>query len=137
MPSVHANLTRQPGRYLLSTRDQHLVADATASRGGPGEAWTAAELLLGALLTCAQAVVESTARTTGVTLRDARIEAESEPDADKPGHYAFIRLRFELHGPTQAQAEELVAAFTSVCPIYGSLSRGAPVTVTVRGSTEP
>jgi uncharacterized OsmC-like protein len=131
MTQVNATTTTTFGRFLLSTRNQHLVADATTARGGPGEAWTAAELLLAALLTCAHAVLAANARESGTALSGTNIFADSEPDADRPGHYAHIRLHFELHGVTQAEADALVASFTAVCPIYGSLSRGAPVSVEV------
>lgn len=133
MYSVTSALSRQNGRYLLSARDQHLVADATRSRGGPGEAWSAGELLLSALITCANAVIESVALERGIALRDARVDASCAADEERAGHYAYIRLAFHLQGPLQEEAEQLVAAFTSICPIYGTLSRGAPVTIAVNG----
>ncbi|RJG00994.1 OsmC family protein [Noviherbaspirillum sedimenti] len=128
-------LTRQTGRYLLSARDQHLVADATQSRGGPGEAWSAGELLLSALLTCANAVIQSVALERNIALLDARIDGSCEADPERQGHYAHIRLDIQLDGPSQEEAEELVFAFTAVCPIYGSLSRGAPVSLALNGKS--
>ncbi|MET0208859.1 MAG: OsmC family protein [Burkholderiaceae bacterium] len=137
MPRIQSVTTRQSGRYLLSARDQHLVADATPSRGGSGEAWMAGELLLAALATCASAVVQDTAHAAGIDIQDVRLDIESETDAADSSHYAFIRIGVTVVGATQSQAEQLVAEFTRVCPIYGSLSRGAPVTVTVRGEGSP
>lgn len=133
MPSLRSTTIGQQGRYLLSAREQHLIADATASRGGPGEAWLAAELLLAALATCAQAVIESSAREQGVALRAVRVNGEAEADEARPGHYAFVRLDFELDGATDDQARALVGVYLEICPIYGSVSRGAPVSVTIRG----
>jgi len=133
MFSTSSTLTRQSGRYLLHSRDQHLVADATQTRGGPGEAWSAGELLLAALLTCANAVIESEALARKIALVDLQIDGSCKADAERKGHYSSIRLAITIAGPAQEQAEELVDAFTSVCPIYGSLSRGAPVSLTVNG----
>lgn len=126
-------LTRLPGRYLLTTRDQHLVTDSMKSRGGPGEAWSAGELLAGALVSCCNAIVESAANEKSMALDDLRIQASAEPDESKPGHYSYVRLEIHIDGPAQAQAEELVTVFTTICPIYGSLKRGAPVTVQLNG----
>ena len=131
MANVTAQLSRQPGRYLLSARDQHLVADASPARGGSGQGWSAQELLLAALLTCAQAVIEDEARQDNLDLRDLRLQADSQIDENRPGHYEWIRLELHFTGLTQAQAESLTGRFTTVCPIYGSLSRGAPLSVVV------
>lgn len=130
--TVTGRLSGQAGRYLLQTRDQHLVADASASRGGEGQAWQAAELLLGALITCSNAVIDDEARKAGVALPALEINASCEPDEQNPGHYLYIRLDYLFTGVSQQQADALVEAFRQVCPIYGSLSRGAPVSITVR-----
>lgn len=127
-----SRLSRQPGRYLLQTRDQHLVADASTGRGGHGQAWQAAELLLGALITCSNAVIEDEAGKAGIALPGLEINASCEPDEQKPGHYLYIRLDYLFSGVSQEQADTLVEAFKQVCPIYGSLSRGAPVSISVR-----
>lgn len=128
-----SSLTRLPGRYLLTTRDQHLVTDSMKSRGGPGEAWSAGELLAGALVSCCNALIEFAANERNMALQDLRVQASCAPDENKPGHYAHVTLEIFIDGPTQAQAEELVSVFTTVCPIYGSLHRGAPVHVQLNG----
>ncbi|RBL86430.1 hypothetical protein DDE05_10440 [Streptomyces cavourensis] len=81
MPHVSSTTIGQAGRYLLSARDQHLVADATASRGGPGQAWLAGELLLAALATCAHAVIESHAKEQGWPLAGVTVTAPRKPRA--------------------------------------------------------
>lgn len=131
MPSITSTTIGQNGRYLLSARDQHLVADATASRGGPGEAWLAGELLLAALATCAHAVIESSAREQGLTLSRVVVTGDSEADEAQPGHYGHVHLAFTLTGVDDAQANALVGEYLRICPIYGSVSRGAPVTVQI------
>lgn len=130
--TVNSRLSAQAGRYLLQTREQHLVADASKGRGGQGQAWQAAELLMGALLSCSNAVIEDEARKAGITLSGLHISASCESDEQNPGHYLYIRLDYVFSGVSQERAEALVAAFRQVCPIYGSLARGAPVSVSVR-----
>lgn len=128
-----SSLTRTPGRYLLTTRDQHLVTDSMKSRGGPGDAWSAGELLAGALVSCCNALIESAAVERGITLNDLRVQASCEPDENKAGHYSYVRLEIQVDGPSQVQAEELTTFFATICPIYGSLKRGAPMTVVLNG----
>lgn len=126
-----SRLSAQAGRFLLNARDQHLVVDASPGRGGQGQAWQAAELLLGALQTCSHAVIDDEARRRGWLHYGLEIHAQCEADETRSGHYRYIELKYRFSGLTQAQAEELVRVFTDVCPIYGSLSRGAPVTLRV------
>lgn len=131
MTHVVTRLSRQPGRFVLSARDQLLIADASLARGGSAQAWSAQELLLAGLQTCALAVIEDEARQAQFGLLDVQIDGQLQIDEERPGHYQWIRLALHLIGVTQAQAEQLVAHFTTVCPIYGSLSRGAAVSVQV------
>ncbi|MGO3741219.1 OsmC family protein [Kerstersia sp.] len=133
MAVIHSTsrLSAQPGRFLLNARDQHLVTDASPGRGGQGQAWQAAELLLGALQTCSHAVIDAEARQRGWAGYGLEIAAACEADEARPGHYRYIELTYRFTGLSQAQAEELVQVFVQVCPIYGSLSRGAPVTLHV------
>ncbi len=132
MPITHttSQLSPDAGRFLLNAREQHLVVDASESRGGQGQAWQAAELLLGALQTCSHAVIgdEATKRDWTYNLK---IEARSETDDERPGHYRAIDLVYQFSGLDQSQATELVNVFTAVCPIYGSLARGSNVTIRI------
>ncbi len=133
MPITHttSQLSPDAGRFLLNARDQHLVVDASASRGGQGQAWQAAELLLGALQTCSHAVIDDEAAKRNWTGYGLKIEARSETDDDRPGHYRAIDLDYRFSGLSLEQATELVDVFTAVCPIYGSLARGSSVTIRI------
>lgn len=133
MPIIHTTSQLSPvaGRFLLNARDQHLVVDASVSRGGQGQAWQAAELLLGALQTCSHAVIGDEATKRNLTHYGLTIEARSETDDDRPGYYRSIDLVYRFSGISQAQASDLVNVFTSVCPIYGSLARGAHVSIVI------
>ncbi|NLZ10967.1 MAG: OsmC family protein [Alcaligenaceae bacterium] len=126
-----SQLSPDAGRYLLNARDQHLVVDASESRGGQGQAWQAAELLLGALQTCSHAVIGDEAAKRNWVGYGLKIEARSETDDDRPGHYRVIELDYRFTGLNEHQAQELVDTFTAVCPIYGSLARGSNVTIRI------
>jgi uncharacterized OsmC-like protein len=51
-------------------------------------------------------------------------------EAVDPRFQAF-RVRLALDGPDATQAEALLAAFKTRCPVYATLSRAAPVAVTL------
>ena len=42
-----------------------------------------------------------------------------------------FRIKLSVSGPTQAQAEQLVEAFTKRCPVYSTLVRAAPIDIQV------
>lgn len=127
MTTVHTRTFGEPGAWLVKARHHHLVGGASRERGGDGQAWAAAELLLGALTGCAASIIADEAASRGVPLGALEIAAESSRDPQDRTRYAFIRVAVAMAGPTQAQATALVEAFTRACPIYGTLSRGAPV----------
>ena len=132
-PLVTATSTPIQGRFVLDARQNHFVADATLPRGGAGEAPGAAEYFLSGLLTCALAVIADTARQRGI---DATYTAEGSytQDPDDITRFTRVALTFRCHGASQAQAEELVAEFKRVCPIYNTVARAAPVIVTAIGA---
>lgn len=132
MPNaVQTSSIGQPGLWITHARHNFLVAGASAEKGGTGEAWLAAELLLSALTSCATSIVSSAAAQRGIALTHTQIRASSERDTADPGRYASVTLDFLLSGPSLEQAHELVAQFQRECPIYGTISRGAPLTTTV------
>ena len=122
--------TLENGRFVLSARTTHLISDATPARGGAGEAFVAQELYLAALSTCALAVIEEEARRAGLHPRIA-IAAEVEIDAAIGPGYRSCTLDIRFEGAGQEEAEDFVAAFTAVCPIYYTLAQTTPVTIRV------
>ena len=135
-PVVTATSTSIQGRFVLDARQNHFIADATVPRGGAGDAPGAAEYFLSGLLTCALAVIADTARLRGI---DASYTAEGSytQDPDDITRFTRVALTFRCHGASQAQAEELVAEFRRVCPIYNTVARAAPVIVTAIGAPVP
>lgn len=108
-----------------------LLSGATPKNGGTEASWYAAELLLAALNTCATSLLHAAAEENGLVLQDVVIAAESERHAERPDHYSRVHLHFHLEGVTQGQAADLVAYFKANCPIFGTVSRGAPTSTSV------
>lgn len=97
-----------PGRSLNSARTNHYVIDEPAYNGGPGEGVTPAEAFLSGVSACGVLLVESFARKANVPLQKVEAEIEGVRTLSDPANFQRINLRFELTGPTQAQAEQLV-----------------------------
>ncbi|MDR2127862.1 MAG: OsmC family protein [Burkholderiaceae bacterium] len=132
MPQIQLGATLQTGRFIASAREQHLVADATTQRGGPGEGWAAAELLLAALGTCAAAVVQAQARESGgIETLPLRIHIHSEPDPGDSRRYAFISLEFLVPAAHVRQARKWIRTFQQTCPIYNTLAQGTHLRVRI------
>ena len=135
--SASCNLSNEPGRALLTVRGQHLVTDSPPPLGGPNEAANPVEVLLSALAACAVFVCERAAQEMGITLKS--VSATAAGDFDPRGvcgeafdpRFQTFRVRLVLDGPDAAQRESLLEAFKTRCPVYTTLSRAAPVDVTL------
>jgi uncharacterized OsmC-like protein len=128
---VNAEITKTPGRFIARARQQFLVTDSTVARGGAEEAWTAGELLLAALGTCAISSVTHFAREEDVELADVTAATSYTRDPDDPTRYGSVELAVTTQGVSQPVAEHLVQLYTENCPVFGTVSRGAGITVTV------
>jgi uncharacterized OsmC-like protein len=133
--SASCRLSNEPGRALLTLRGQHVVTDSPPTLGGPNEAPNPVELLLSALAGCAVFVCERAAQELGVELKALSVTAAGDFDprgvCGEPFDPRFqsFKVRLALDGPSAAQAELLVQAFKTRCPVYTTLSRAAPVEV--------
>jgi uncharacterized OsmC-like protein len=132
---VISQLSGVPGRALVSARGHHVVVDSPLPLGGPNEELNPVELLLSALATCATFVCETVAAELGIPLGaiTARVEGDFDPrgvcgDPVDPRFQGF-RVEIAMIGPTDEQAQTLVSAFQTRCPIYTTLSRSAPVEI--------
>ena len=128
-PKATARTTDQAGRFLVSARNVHFVADASAARGGTGEAVVAAELFLSSLAACGLAIVTDVARKRGSTLRTVTVDTTYTIDPDDKTRFRRVGMRFSLAGVAQQEATALVAAFTASCPIYNTVARTTPTEV--------
>lgn len=126
-----------PGRSLVSVRSHHLVVDSPPPLGGPNEELNPLDLLLGALSTCGAFVAETVAREAGIRLdsADASVEADFDPAAVKgsgsDARLQAIRLHLAFRGPTDQEAERLVEALRTRCPVFTTLDAAVPIDVTV------
>jgi uncharacterized OsmC-like protein len=96
-------------RSLNQARTNHFVIDS--SSGGP-EAMTSIEAFLAGISSCGVNIVDREARERKVPLIRAQVDIESQRAKADTTVIASVAMRFELTGVTQAQAEELVAAYT-------------------------
>lgn len=135
--SSTCRLSNEPGRALVTARGQHFVTDSPPPLGGPNESANPVELLLAALAGCAVFVCEKTAQEMGIALKAVSVTAAGDFDprgvcgeAVDP-RFQAIRVRLALEGPDAAQREALVQAFKTRCPVFTTLSRAAPVEITL------
>ena len=135
--SASCRLSNEPGRALLTIRGQHVVTDSPPTLGGPNEAANPVEMLLAALAGCASFVCERAAQEMGIALTAVGVTAAGDFDprgvcgeAVDPRFQAF-KLRLALEGPDATQREMLLQAFKTRCPVYATLSRAAPVEITL------
>lgn len=117
------------GRYVISSRHNHLVSDGRVSQGGPGDAIFAGELLLASLVSCALGLVLKRTLELGGT--DAEVAAQFLRDPADSTRFAEMTLDFVFKGLDDAQAQEAVDYFTGKCPIYNTLHRGGPITIRI------
>ena len=128
-PSITARTTDQPGRFVVSVRNVHFVADATEKRGGAAEAPGATELMLSSLAACALSVVTDEARKRGIAPASVAVETSATADPADRTRFGRVAMHFRLAGIAQAEADALVRAFTDVCPIYNTIARTTPTEV--------
>jgi uncharacterized OsmC-like protein len=129
--SVVGRATATAGRFIVSAGRNHLVSDARAGVGGPGEAVNAGELLLAALASCGLALVQKAAAERRVRLDAPAVAVSFKRDASDATRYEYIRIEFDLPRVTRAAGQALLEAFTGHCPIYNTLKRGGRVEATL------
>ncbi len=128
---VKTQNTNIPGIWLSQARSQLLLSGATPTNGGSEATWYAGELMLAALNTCATSLLHAAATERGWKLQSVSITATSERDVAQPDRYSSVHLHFQVSGVNSVQARELVESFQAHCPIFGTVSRGAPTTVSI------
>lgn len=136
--TAQAQLSGIPGRAIATARTHHVVVDSPPPLGGPNEEANPLDALLFALATCAIFVCETAARERSVALTAASASVEADFDVRgvkgeagvNPRIQAF-RVTLALTGPSPAEAEALVEAFRTRCPIYTTLAEAAPIDIRV------
>jgi uncharacterized OsmC-like protein len=114
--AVAARSTDTFGRVLVSTRDQHLIADGPAANGCPGEAIGPAELFLSGVAACGVELVQVLAKDQGYPLQrvSASIAAEQDPakrTRTDVNLFSSVTIGFKLSGLPKDQAQDLIERF--------------------------
>jgi uncharacterized OsmC-like protein len=114
--AAEARATDVFGRVLCSTREHHFVVDGPVQNGCPGEEVTPGELFLAAIAACGVELVQVFGRDEGVALGAIHVDIEGELDLGDPVRpdvtvFRSVRLRFDLDGVGQDDAERLVERF--------------------------
>ncbi len=132
-----SRLSGVPGRAIVSARGHHFIVDSPASLGGPNEEINPLDVLLAALSTCGTFVCETAAMEEGIPLHGLAVDVAGDFDPRglcgepvDPSMQA-IRVRLNLSGPSQEQAEFLAEAFRRRCPVYGTLSKAVPIEISL------
>ena len=103
------------GRSIANVRSNHFVIDDADYSGGPNEAITAAEAFLSGITACAVLMLERVAREREIPLTwaDISVDATRDREAVHEVHAAYdsVRMRFDLTGPSEEQARELVEVY--------------------------
>ncbi len=114
--AVEARSTDVFGRVLCDCREHHFVVDGPVHNGCPGEEVTPAELFLAGIATCGVELVQVFAREEEVDLARVRVDISGDLEPDNPVRqdvtlFNRVRMRFQLEGVTQDEAERLVTRF--------------------------
>jgi uncharacterized OsmC-like protein len=129
-------LSNQPGRALVTARGNHFVVDSIPPLGGPNEERNPMDLLLGSLATCGSFIYEKAAQEMGIPLIgvSAAVEADFDPRGIRNSEFdpriQALRVTMSAEGASAEQAEQLAQAFQARCPVFTTLVRAAPITLT-------
>jgi len=107
--TIRSSSSGTAGRAVSHARDQQLVLDS--STHPRPDALTNSEAFLAGISSCGVTLIELYARDKGVPLERMDVTIEGVRTAAEPNRFASVTMRFELHGVTQAQAEELIATY--------------------------
>lgn len=133
--TAYADLVR-PGRVLMSARANHWVYDSVPPINGPNEEVNPLDGMLGALVSCGLYIYEAVAAENHIPFNHASGTATGEFDprgvagVDVNPRVRAFHLTMNVEGPNAEQAAMMAGAVAERCPIYATLNRSAPITVT-------
>lgn len=105
--TVRSYSSGTPGRSLNTVGQHHFVIDSPTL----AEEITSGDAFLAGISSCGVNLVERAARETGVPVQRMEVAIEGLREGRDPSTFARITLRFTLVGPSQEQAEALVARY--------------------------
>ncbi|MCB0131221.1 MAG: OsmC family protein, partial [Caldilineaceae bacterium] len=133
--TAFADLVR-PGRVLMSARGNHWIYDSVPPIDGPNEEVNPLDAMLGALLSCALYIYEAEAVENHIAFNHAsgRVSGEFDPrgvaGADVNPRVRAFNVTINVEGPDVEQAAAMADSVSRRCPIFTTLNRSAPITVT-------
>jgi len=105
---VRSASTSTPGRAINQVRDRQLLIDEPTHLGGPGIEYTPADSFLAGVSACGVLLVQGRARETGIRLDRVEVNLEAVRDRSDTSVFQRIEMQFQLSGPNQSEAVELV-----------------------------
>ena len=109
--SVRSYSSGTPGRSINAVRGHHFVIDEPVYAGGPGEEITPGDAFLAGVSACGVLLVEAFARQASIPFQKGDVAIEGLRTKADPTQFQSVTMRFELVGPSQAQAEQLVERY--------------------------
>lgn len=104
---VRSSSSGTPGRSLNTAGRHQFAIDSPQL----AEEITSADAFLAGISSCGVNLVERAAREQNVPLRHMTVTIEGLRRRDRPADFARVRMRFEMTGPDQAQAEALAQRY--------------------------
>ncbi|WP_433528232.1 OsmC family protein [Micromonospora sp. CA-263727] len=129
--TVHATSSLDFGRFVLTSRTNHLVVDASERRGGTGEAIQPVEVFLASLATCTASSFQYWAREQGNPVGRVEVTVTGETVTEPVG-FSGIHITVSVTGITQGQLADIAEAYRTTCPIYSTIAATVPVEVELR-----
>lgn len=128
--------TEEFGRALVTTGGEEFITDSVPPLKGPNINRNPLDLMLGSLTSCSLFACDKIAKEHNISLSNSTVSAEA--DFDPRGVAAIsvnpriraLRLHMALTGASEEQAAMIIEQMQSECPVFSTLSRSAPITVT-------
>ena len=133
--AASARLSGEPGRALVTLRGHHVVVDSPLALDGPNEEINPLDLLLASLATCATFLCEYVAQERNIPLTHVKVSVAADFDprgmcgAPVNPSIQALRMQAQLAGPTAAQADGIVEAMRTRCPIFTTLAKAVDIKV--------
>ncbi len=134
-PMYTARATAVGGREGRVTSDDGFIdqqLQLPTGLGGKGGATNPEQLFAAGYAACFEGALRLVARTRGIAISSAKIEAEVDIGKDETSFGLAVRLHAHVGGVDDATAQALADGAHEVCP-YSKATRGN-IPVTVRGS---
>jgi uncharacterized OsmC-like protein len=107
--TVHSSSTHVFGRAINSVGPHHFIIDGSTE---PKEEIVPTDAFLAGVSACGVHLIERFARDASVPLDRVEIDITGVRLKSRLEQFDHVDVKVRLHGPSQAQAEDLVTRFT-------------------------